>query len=85
MFVPNASSKIQRMYSWFSGRRPEFVDARVVTQNEGRDVTKVNSQGFVTIKLNILTRDMKNLGYDVTPYELVAANQNRSITGSIHQ
>jgi len=85
MFVPDASSKIQRFYSWFNGRRPEFVDARVVTQNEGRDVTKVSSQGFVTIKLNIITRDMKTLGYDVAPYELNAANQSQPRTGTIHQ
>lgn len=30
-------------------------------------VTRVRSQGFVTISFNIMTKDMKKLGYDVGP------------------
>ncbi|NWT73511.1 B9D1 protein, partial [Prunella himalayana] len=40
--------------SWFTGRRPEFTDPRVVAQGEGREVTRVRSQGFVTISFNIM-------------------------------
>jgi len=37
------------------GRRPEFVDPRVVANGEGRDVTRVTSQG----KVNVLVRSSK--------------------------
>lgn len=37
MFVPESSSILQRLTSWLIGRRPEFVDPRVVAQGEGRE------------------------------------------------
>jgi B9 domain-containing protein 1 len=40
MFVPQSSSLLQKFSSWLMGRRPEFVDARVVANGEGRDVTR---------------------------------------------
>lgn len=51
-------------YSWFLGRRPEFVDPKVVAQGEGREVTRVRSQGSVKVTFSVVTRDMKKLGYD---------------------
>lgn len=85
--------------SWFTGRRPEFTDPKVVAQGEGREgeswqllaatkraphpipnlpltrlipllpvaVTRVRSQGFVTISFNVMTKDLHKLGYDVGP------------------
>ncbi|TSK31315.1 B9 domain-containing protein 1 [Bagarius yarrelli] len=55
--------------NWLMGRRPEFTDPKVVAQGEGREVTRVRSQGFLTIQFNIVTKDMKKLGYDVTSTE----------------
>ena len=46
------------------GRRPEFVDPRVVASGEGRDVTRVSTQGYVTVQLSVVTKDLKKLGYD---------------------
>ncbi|KAK3532502.1 hypothetical protein QTP86_018525 [Hemibagrus guttatus] len=60
---------------WLTGRRPEFTDPKVVAQGEGREVTRVRSQGFVTIQFNIVTKDMKKLGYDVTPTEQTPATR----------
>lgn len=37
MFVPESSSLLQKLTSWFLGRRPEYVDPRVVAQGEGRE------------------------------------------------
>lgn len=53
-----------RYHSWFLGRRPEFVDPKVVAQGEGREVTRVRSQGSVKVTFSVVTRDMKKLGYD---------------------
>ncbi|UYV60471.1 B9D1, partial [Cordylochernes scorpioides] len=36
MFVPASSSLLQQLSSWLTGRRPEFVDPRLVAQPEGR-------------------------------------------------
>lgn len=33
-------------------------------------VTRVRSQGFVTISFNVVTKDMKKLGYDVSPSDV---------------
>ncbi|KAL4658394.1 B9 domain-containing protein 1 isoform X1 [Arapaima gigas] len=66
MFVPQSTSTLQKLTSWFMGRRPEFTDPRVVAHGEGREVTRVRSQGTVTVSFNILTKDMKKLGYDTT-------------------
>ncbi|EMP35528.1 B9 domain-containing protein 1, partial [Chelonia mydas] len=69
--------------SWLMGRHPEFTDPKVVAQGEGREVTTVRSQGFVTISFNVVTKDMKKLGYDVSSSDM----QNPSIvslTDGIH-
>ncbi|XP_024609098.1 B9 domain-containing protein 1 isoform X2 [Neophocaena asiaeorientalis asiaeorientalis] len=52
---------------WFMGRRPEYTDPKVVAQGEGREVTRVRSQGFVTLLFNVVTKDMRKLGYDTGP------------------
>ncbi|XP_051632843.1 B9 domain-containing protein 1 [Manacus candei] len=70
MFVPESTSRLQQFTSWLTGRRPEFTDPKVVAQGEGREVTRVRSQGFVTISFNIMTKDLKKLGYDVTSSDL---------------
>lgn len=66
------SSYMQKFSSWLLGRRPEFIDPCVVAQSEGREVTRVRSQGSVRLKLNVLTKDMKKLGYDVLPSDVAA-------------
>ncbi|KAM9748759.1 B9 domain-containing protein 1 isoform 3-T3 [Dama dama] len=56
-----------RTLGWFMGRRPEYTDPKVVAQGEGREVTRVRSQGFVTLLFNVVTKDMRKLGYDTGP------------------
>ena len=43
------------------GRRPEFVDARVVANGEGRDVTRVTSQGKVSVQVTDIKLDLSEL------------------------
>ena len=75
MFVPESTSGVQALAGWVLGRRPEFVDPRVVARGEGRDVTRVRSQGHVTVVFNIVTKDMAKLGYDITSSHGVASQQ----------
>ncbi|XP_013789884.1 B9 domain-containing protein 1-like [Limulus polyphemus] len=74
MFVPESSSFLQKFTSWLIGRHPEFVNPRVVAQGEGRDVTRVRSQGYVNVTFNIITKDMKKLGYNVGSPKQVAGS-----------
>ncbi|KAG1668017.1 B9 domain-containing protein 1 [Nymphon striatum] len=69
MFVPESASTLQKLTGWLTGRRPEYIDPRVLAQGQGRDVTRVRSQGFVNVSLNIITKDMAKLGYDSMPKE----------------
>lgn len=52
------------------GRRPEYTDPKVVAQGEGREVTRVGSQGFATLLFNVVTKDMRKLGYDTGPADM---------------
>ncbi|XP_075035358.1 B9 domain-containing protein 1 [Mixophyes fleayi] len=70
MFVPESSSRLQKFTSWFTGRRPEFTDPKVVAQGDGREVTRVRSQGFLTLSFNVVTKDMKKLGYTSSSSDL---------------
>lgn len=64
MFVPESTSQLQKFTSWLLGRHPEFVDAKIVAQGEGREVSRVRTQGFITVTFNIVSKDLKKLGYD---------------------
>ncbi len=55
MFVPQPSSIIQQLSVWSLGRRPEFVDERVVAKGHGREVARVTSQGWVEVHFNVIT------------------------------
>uniref|UniRef100_A0A8C5EPK7 B9 domain-containing protein 1 n=2 Tax=Gouania willdenowi TaxID=441366 RepID=A0A8C5EPK7_GOUWI len=65
MFVPEPTWRLQKFTGWLMGRRPEYTDPKVVAHGEGREATRVRSQGFVTVSFHITTKDMKKMGYDV--------------------
>uniref|UniRef100_A0A8C0AQ28 B9 domain-containing protein 1 n=1 Tax=Buteo japonicus TaxID=224669 RepID=A0A8C0AQ28_9AVES len=59
MFVPESTSRLQKFTSWFTGRRPEFTDPKVVAQGEGREARAtcrtllwcLLRKGFISIEL----------------------------------
>lgn len=73
MFVPESSSVLQKITSWLTGRRPEYIDPRVLAQGEGREVTRVRSQGKVYVTFNVITKDFHSYNLD---------NSQRPITTS---
>ena len=88
MFVPESTSGLQSLAGWMLGRRPEFVDPRVVAKGEGRDVTRVKSQGHVTVVFNIVTKDMAKLGYETSTSPGTSSPQKRNdqeTTGEIKE
>ncbi|OZC08496.1 B9 protein [Onchocerca flexuosa] len=70
MFVPEASTLLQRFIGWLTGKRAEFIDPKIVATADGRQVTKVRSQGIIIITMDIVLKDMKKYGYDVVPSSL---------------
>ncbi|TKR81685.1 hypothetical protein L596_015517 [Steinernema carpocapsae] len=68
MFVPEASTKIQEFLGYLTGKRPEFVDPKIVGTHEGREATRVRTQGLIKITFNAIIKDIKQSGYDVLPY-----------------
>uniref|UniRef100_A0A1I8EDK0 B9 domain-containing protein 1 n=1 Tax=Wuchereria bancrofti TaxID=6293 RepID=A0A1I8EDK0_WUCBA len=70
LFVPEASTLLQRFIGWLTGKRAEFVDSTIPAMADSRQVTKVRSQGIITVTMDIVLKDMKKYGYDVTPSSL---------------
>ncbi|OAF67580.1 B9 domain-containing protein 1 [Intoshia linei] len=68
MFVPESSSIFQTFISWLYSRRPEFVEPKVLSKGDGREVTRVRSQGNVFLHLNVVLKDLKKCGYDTGIY-----------------
>ncbi|KAI1718843.1 ciliary basal body-associated, b9 protein domain-containing protein [Ditylenchus destructor] len=64
IFLPQASTTMQKFIGFFTGRRAEFVDPRIVSMAEGREVTRVSTQGLIKIQLTTVFKDLKKLGYD---------------------
>lgn len=64
MFVPESSSTLQKLTSWLTGKRPEYVDARLLARGDGREVTRVRSQGCVWIQFNVVFKDFHHYGFE---------------------
>lgn len=47
------------------GRLPEFIDPKFAAKEEGRELTRVQSQGTVKITLSIVSKDVESCGYIV--------------------
>ncbi|CAL8070685.1 unnamed protein product [Calicophoron daubneyi] len=65
MFVPQSSSKLMQLSAWLTGKRPEFVNPKVIASGEGREVTKVQTQGFVHLSFNVALKNLASLGYNI--------------------
>mmetsp|Transcript_20973 Transcript_20973/g.41119 ORF Transcript_20973/g.41119 Transcript_20973/m.41119 type:complete len:257 (+) Transcript_20973:198-968(+) len=64
LFRPVCKSYLQQFLAWVRGLQPEFYDSRFVSKSEGREATRVESVGEVTIRLNVITRGMQSQGYE---------------------
>ena len=64
LFKPVSSSLLQQFLGRLMGMPPEFVDPKLPSRGDGREVTRVESTGHVIVKVNIMTKDMDRLGYE---------------------
>ena len=64
LFIPQASSLLNRITSWFApSRKPEFVDSRLVAGSDGRSLVAVQNTGEVLLQVNVLFKDFKKYGF----------------------
>ena len=64
MVVPKSSTLFQEILGRVLGRRAEFVSPAFVAQGSGREVTRVRSQGSVSIRCHVILRGLKEMGYN---------------------
>ncbi|KAG8222494.1 hypothetical protein J437_LFUL009597 [Ladona fulva] len=67
MFVPVSASQLQKFTAWLTGRRPEYIDPRILGLGEGRETTRVSSEGYTNVSFNVMRKNMSQLGYQVGP------------------
>lgn len=67
LFKPLSSSLLQQFTAWLTGSPPEYFDAKFITQNNGREVTRVTSAGKIQVTLNIVNSAMRQHGYRTDP------------------
>ncbi|ESN93351.1 hypothetical protein HELRODRAFT_88997 [Helobdella robusta] len=65
LFVPESSSQIQQLISWLTSRRPELSDPRILAEGDGREVTRMKTQGRMTMSFNVITKNLKSMGFRV--------------------
>ncbi|PAV62017.1 hypothetical protein WR25_00584 [Diploscapter pachys] len=62
-FTPEPSSMFQSVVGFLWGRRPEFVEPTIIASAEGRHVTRVNTNGKITINMDVILKDTKRQGF----------------------
>lgn len=63
LFRPLSSSLLQQWTAMLTGSPPEYFDSKFITQNDGREVTRVTSCGSIQVQLHVVTNGMKQVGY----------------------
>nr|CAH0111383.1 unnamed protein product [Daphnia galeata] len=64
IYRPQSQSLLHKWTSWFTGRRPELIDPKTIALNEGRDVLRMETLGYVTVEFHTTFKDFQSLGYD---------------------
>jgi B9 domain-containing protein 1 len=63
LFKPVSSSLIASVLGWFYGKNAEYVSpSELLSKNEGRDVTRVQSGGTVKVVFHVTMKNMEDFG-----------------------
>ena len=73
LYKPLSASLMQQFMAWVSGRPAEFSNPKFPAMGEGREVTRVQSTGYASVQLNVVTKDMAVFGYSEAKAAPVAA------------
>eukprot|EP01147_Barroeca_monosierra_P001702 gene1702-4826_t len=65
-FTPRPSTRLQEILGWLVGQRPEFCDSTFISKGDGREVVRVQSHGYVTVRCNVIFKGLHRLGFYTT-------------------
>lgn len=64
LFRPKSSTLLGEISCYLGGKRPEFLDFKIVAEGEGRDVLRFSSEkGQVVVKIDVIIKDLAKHGY----------------------
>jgi B9 domain-containing protein 1 len=63
LYKPLSASWMRRLAAWIGGRPSEFSNPKFPAMGEGREVTRVQSSGYASVRWNVVTKDMATFGY----------------------
>ncbi|KAA6392439.1 MAG: putative B9 protein domain 1 [Streblomastix strix] len=69
LFRPRDSSLFQKIYSFITGSRPEFVDPLFPATTMTRYVARTTSEGHVRVIFNVVLRNMSVMGFSISGEE----------------
>ena len=64
LFMPRSSSTIQSIIGAIQGKQAEFIDPSFVARGEGREITRVKSEGSIHVNFNVVTKNMLSNGLE---------------------
>lgn len=63
LFRPISSSLLSHVFGWFKGKNAEYIHpTELLSKNEGREVTRVESSGVLKIQFHITMKNMDDFG-----------------------
>jgi B9 domain-containing protein 1 len=63
LFKPVSSSLIASVLGWIYGKNAEYISpSELLSKNEGRDVTRVQSGGTVKVVFHVTMKNMEDFG-----------------------
>ncbi|CAK1546952.1 unnamed protein product [Leptosia nina] len=61
---PQSATILGEWLSWLTGRHPELADPKMLTSGKDNYLLKTESYGYVAIKISMVSKDLRKLGYD---------------------
>lgn len=63
MYRPVSGSKCHEFMNWWRGTIPEYYETTFTARSEGRELTRVMTDGRINVILNVMTKDMEKFGF----------------------
>ncbi|CAF4954145.1 unnamed protein product [Pieris macdunnoughi] len=64
---PRSATVLGEWLSWLTGRHPELADPKMLANGKDNYLLRTESYGSVTLKMSMLSKDLRKLGYDNQP------------------
>jgi B9 domain-containing protein 1 len=61
LFVPASASLMQTIIGFFTGVSPSYIERTFIAKGDDREVTKTQSQGHLSLTVNVVVRGFKGL------------------------